>query len=366
MTAETSSGQQLTTRSVALTGLEMATWGSVPRHTSALATLALVAERLGDDVSYDGLMGASGAAFRIQMADGKLCPSSSHASCGFDCRQRAIELWGRRFERFDLGAAPQVVAGAPHDTSTSDDDATRSQDVARRAVIASLERGVPATYDSEESSLIVGYTENGLLIRPNAARANGYSMMDRWPWSISVALSGAMNTTSRERVLVESCLLARELFEAPRNGHYHSGRAAYRHWAELLSDDAAFTRSSPQALFIALLGNAHTLQGLGDARGAASRYTRDAAESARGPARAALERASATYAELAALVQGERKAVAPYPWELGDPSRWSTEQLSSQWAPQQRQRQIELLSHARALDEHAVDNLSAAARALPG
>jgi len=359
MTTGTSPAPRLMTGAVALTGLETATWGSVPRQTSGLATLALIAERLGDAISYDWLMGASGAAFRVQMAHGLLCPSSSNASCGFDCRQRALEAWGRPFAHYDLTAAPRAEA------STGNTNMTEAQDEARRAVVASIDRGVPATYDSEESSLIVGYAESALLLRANAASANGYTVMDRWPWSISVALSGGLSAMSRERVLVESCVLARELFEAPKSGRYHSGRAAYRHWAELLSNGEALTRGSRQDAFFALLGNAFTLQGLGDARGAASNYLASAMAHAAGPARAALRQASATYAELAALVEREREAVAPYPWELSDPSQLSSEQAATQWPATQRERQVELLSRARALDERALESLDAVVSASP-
>jgi hypothetical protein len=338
-----------TAHAVVLAGIESARWGVVPRHTSAIATLALVAERLGDDISYDWLMGASGAAFRVQIADGRLCPSSSNASCGFDCRRRGLEAWGRRFDHYPLNATAGAEAPAV--------DLARAR--ARSAVVASIDRGVPATYDREESSLIVGYTESSLLLRSNAARTDGYERMESWPWSVSVAGSGAAPAIDGDRALLESCALARELFETEKNGAYRSGRAAYLHWAELLADNAAFARQSPQERFFASLGNALTLQGLGDARSAAGRYLAGAAERATGPARLALQQASEKYAELGGLVLSERKALAPYPWELGDPSQLSP----TQWPSQQRMRQAEFLARACALDERGIESLDVVARA---
>ena len=46
----------------------------------AIATMALVSERSEDRTDYDYLMGASGAAIRVQMSEGQLCPSSPHAT----------------------------------------------------------------------------------------------------------------------------------------------------------------------------------------------------------------------------------------------------------------------------------------------
>ena len=45
---------------------------------------AITLQAMGEDVSYEFLMGISGAAFRVQLHE-EWCPSSPHPDCGFDC-----------------------------------------------------------------------------------------------------------------------------------------------------------------------------------------------------------------------------------------------------------------------------------------
>jgi hypothetical protein len=88
-------------------------------------------------------MGASGAAFRVQMSEGRLYPSSPHAACGFNCAELAVRAWGN-----------DVTFIATDDTH--DGDRVR----ARAAIIGSIAGGVPVLYEHDESSLIVGYTSD--------------------------------------------------------------------------------------------------------------------------------------------------------------------------------------------------------------
>src|SRR5437773_4430942 len=82
--------------SVIVDGFQRARWGGgTRRQNSNIAVLALISEALGDDVDYDFLMGATCAAFRIQVFKDQLCPSSPHANCGFKCIDRAPAAWGR-------------------------------------------------------------------------------------------------------------------------------------------------------------------------------------------------------------------------------------------------------------------------------
>jgi len=83
--------------------------------------------------------------------------------------------------------------------STRDDSPNRER--ARTAVIESLERGVPALYEVEESSLIVGYDDQGFLLRRHAAKSDGYEPMDRWPWLVGIAKRRTLASASGTRGL---------------------------------------------------------------------------------------------------------------------------------------------------------------------
>ncbi len=323
--------------SVVVSGLEQARWGGgTRRQCSTIATLSLVSEYSGDDTDYDYLMGASGAAFRVQMSEGLMCPSSPHAACGFDCRRLAVHAWG-------------------NDVSFVATQEEAEQPSARDAVVTSLERGVPVLYEREESSLIVGYTSDALLLRDYHAREPGYETMGEWPWRVGIA-SPKQGRPDLAAVLVDSLRLATELFDTDQVGRYRCGRAAYVHWSELLSDPSRFDRYTEQERFGAALGNAHTLECLADARGAAANYLAGMSEHAPPAAQPSLDSAAAAYAEIERRVRAARPELAPFPWEQSDVRPWSAEL---------RARECELLSELAGVDASAIAFLKEALRAIP-
>jgi hypothetical protein len=321
----------------ALDGLQRARWGhATRRQSSVIATLALVSERLGDDSDYDYLMGASAAAFRVQMAEGRFCPSSPHASCGFDCGAVALRIWGRDVTFWK-----------------TDEKHSDQRSAARARAIESLDRGIPVLWCHEENSLVVGYQADALLLRRYSAPAEGYESAVDWPWMLGVP-SGERRVPAPDAALAESLRLAVELFDTPTVGRYTSGSAAYRHWSELLSDDDAFAKRQPQELFVAALGHAVTFDGLMDARGAAVNYLTTAAETYTAAAEP-LGQAALAYGRLEQLLHEQRRELARYPWELGD---------FSEWSPALRRRQAELLREASVHDAAAVRFLREARDAL--
>ena len=293
---------------VIITGFETARWGGGTRRLcSSIATLAIVSERSGDDTDYDYLMGASGAAFRVQMSEGLLCPSSPHATCGFNCAELAVRAWGNEVTYFPTDDAHE---------------AERAR--AREAIASSVDQGVPVLYEHEESALIVGYTDDALLVRSYAARAPGYQVMEKWPWRVGLA-SPKARRPEPNAVLEDSLRLATQLFGTAKVGRYTCGRHAYEHWCALLNDERAFEEKTDQEWFSAALGNAHTLESLADARGAAANYLTSMAPHAPLAARSALLDAAAEYGEIERTVRRQRAALAPFPWELPSVRDWSSE-----------------------------------------
>lgn len=320
----------------AIDGLQHERWGGgTRRQISGLATLSLLCERFADEVDYDHLMGASGAAFRVQMSHGQLCASSPNANVGFDCMQGAIAAWGRTIEWWSTDEAHAV-------------ERPLALDAARQAI----GRGHPALHDFLETSLIVGYAGDQLLLRAYSADTDGYVPMERWPFRIGVVRPGSDPERPDPRtVLARSLEQAIQLFETESVRGYACGRAAYAHWCELLADETARHPSGPRKQ-MEIVGNAFTFACLIDARAAASNYLAQAAEGRSPECQRLLSEASAACSAFEWELRAWRKERALFPW---NPESWTTET---------RRGEIELLEEASRRDAAISTTLRAAAAEL--
>jgi RNA polymerase sigma-70 factor (ECF subfamily) len=59
------------------------------RDNTFIGALTAAANAMGDDVSYDYVMGVSGAAFKVHLCQPEWCPSAGDAGPGFDCAATA-------------------------------------------------------------------------------------------------------------------------------------------------------------------------------------------------------------------------------------------------------------------------------------
>jgi hypothetical protein len=64
-------------------------WFVGNRESSVHAAQAAVIAAVGEDVSYEYLLGVSGLAFRMQVSKGGLCPSTPRSFCGYLCHARS-------------------------------------------------------------------------------------------------------------------------------------------------------------------------------------------------------------------------------------------------------------------------------------
>jgi hypothetical protein len=303
-------------------------------------------------------MGLSGAAFRIQMHRPRWCPSAPHANCGFDCHRAVLDALG-----YELVAVP-VGEGDPEAVAR-----------ARRAVMESIDRGVPAFYSSEEESLVVGYDRAGrrLLLRRYGARETGStpwglekppgektrsypeSFVHDWPFLGLGVLRPKPGRPDRREARRRSLELALELAHTGCYGEYASGFAAYAFWIEGLRDPAHFADAKERLHRMG--ANAHCYYSLHDARSAAAHYLRGlAAELGQGAA-SHLARAAERYREIAEDVLRQEcvTKVAPMPWMLPE---------GEAWTQAQRDEQARLLERAMAVERDALAEIEAALRAL--
>ncbi len=291
-------------------------------------SMAIAFQAAGSDVTYVDLMGISGAAFRIQVGD-RFCPSSPHPHLGFSCDSLAQQALGYRFVELACEA----------------DDAT-GKEAARRAVVASIDRGRPVLMDEEETGLVVGYTGGGegLLVRePYSNRGDAPVPLREWPWGFAL-VEKPPQKPSRQGILQSLHVALRMAHTQQRLQHgYACGFAAYERWiSELLDDSMAVTlRHDAEAV---VLGNAHIYYCLVDARRCASQYLQTAQAELSREARPHLLRAAALYEEIAAKLDTGWDNV-PWPRQL---------RVNSHWTAQQRRNQASLLKEALLLEHQAV------------
>src|SRR5207247_5462277 len=107
---------------------------------TVIGALTTTLRATGEDVDYDYLMGASGGAFRLKIAQPDWCPSSPFS---FDRAGDAVKALGWTL----TSLSPQQR---------------------RDAIVKSLEHGRPALFLKEEAGVILGFEEGGtrFLYRP--------------------------------------------------------------------------------------------------------------------------------------------------------------------------------------------------------
>ena len=324
-------------------GIEKVRWGGKGvRENSALAALGAALNVIGDPISYEELMGFSGAAFRLQVAQPQWCPSAPCAPCGFDCLEHILTVLGCRFERVWM-----------HDRDPAIIEKTRP------AVIASLDAGRPVLAMSEESALIVGYRGDGtFLVRPFAPRQEGYVPMERWPWE-TLIITPPDGPGERRAMAITSLRTAVALATTPAFEGYAAGFAAYAIWAEQLEDDARFEGLDGDNWWGVAHANGYMYGSLYDCRLAAEKYLRiivdDLPEIARPHAIAA-----ANAYEQIHRTQGRERPGLACAWSL---MPWHLKSLAN-WTPDVRATQATVLREMAGTEREAIGHIQAALAAV--
>jgi len=325
---------------VCIDGFQKAVWHE---KNSVIATIAGAMTAMGEDVTYEYLMGVSGQAFRVQFHQPDGCPSSACAPCGFNCMNVALEALG-----YDVTWYP-----------TEKD--TASQELARQAVVQAVDSGRPALLASEECGLIVGYAKGGqeLLCREyHAGGKEGYTAMKNWPWTVAV-FGQKRATKERSGLVRESLGRAIALYNAPdmpEPKKYAEGLKAYQLWIALLEDDSRVEKLTKDSLFSVALANAHCYYCLMDARAAGAKYLRSIAPQFKPDAAARLVQAAGLYEQIAQTIRQGRTGLPPtaglFPWKLDGGKAWTSEM---------RHLQAAILKDCVKLEQQTLAQLSRAA-----
>ena len=291
-------------------------WSMGQRGSSVHAAQAAIMAAVGEEVSYADLLGASGLAFRLQVEPG-FCPSSPHSCCGEQCVAGAVRAlpWQIRVYAVD----PDDSAGVAE---------------ARQAVVASIDRGVPVRYGSEEDGVIVGYQSDGeewLCLHP--LKGDTMFVETDWPWHIAVFTAPKQAVPSRRELAVDALrkAVAMSRMERGPEGDYALGLHAWDVWLSKLD---SLENADEEIRNSHMLGNAWIYGTLIEYRGVAAEYLRSVAGEFDDAAATHLRAAADSYDRLARELLADQErcvtATAPVPWLLVDGRTWTADMRADQ------------------------------------
>lgn len=316
---------------------------------------ARILQALGEDLTYDDLICYAGFAFRIGCHE-QMCPSAGHPCCGYMCVKGSVRAMPRKLKLFEAG--PWVKPKA---------DRAAFEAEARAAVKASIDRGVPVQYGSEEDGLIVGYADEGrrwLCLHPyhkdpaerfRHDEASGFAG-GKWPWGIAIwdePRPPGERPSDRE-LTVAALRQAVDMWKTEKRDKYFCGEAAYRHWLGWLGDVEAGRAADPKA---GMQGNGWCFDVLVHSRRIAGRWLKAKAAGFDGEAGRQTALAAGHYT---AIAEGCMKGL-DCPWDLAPPPG-----KAGQWTGQMRQEQVRRLRAARDHDAAAITALEKALAAMDG
>ncbi len=322
--------------------------------SSVHGSQARILQTLGEPLTYDDLICYSGFAFRLGV-HAEFCPSAGHPCCGYVCvdaSNRALPWKGTFFKAFPGSRPPE--------------DREKFEAEACAAVKASIDRGVPVHYGSEEDGLIIGYTDEGrrwLCVHPYHKNGKETFWHDeakgmaggKWPWGIVVWTEPKPpSERADDRDLTVAALRqALDMWHAENRGDYFCGDAAYEHWMGRLRDIDAGKVEEPGKF---MQGNGWCFDVLVHSRRIAGKWLKEEAQSFDGEAGKHLAVAADHYAKIAEECMEGLKC----PWDLALPPGKSDE-----WTPEKRREQIKRLEAAREHDRAAVAAIEKALSATP-
>lgn len=316
-------------------------WGFAERGSSVHAAQEAVMRAIGEDVSYGRLVGVSGLAFRMQVSKEGLCPSSPHSFCGFRCVARSTSALPWEVRIFEV----------------KPDDLERVEEV-RRAVVASIDRGVPVQYGSEEDGVIVGYQRGGqewICLHPMHDAGKRAFIETKWPWGIAVFTEPKREMPSRRELALGALKQAVEMANAEEAENYYVG---FKAWDKYIGKIEALEKADDEARNDAMLGNSWIYECLARYRGIAAEYLRAVAHEFEPEAAAHLRKAGELYERMSnEVLQGDKSL-----WDIA-PQRWTLKEGET-WTSEMRQEQIGRLKTALTLEHQAIKEIEKALAAM--
>ena len=299
---------------------------------------------MGNDYSYEQIMGMSGACYRLAFTD-VWDWSATDALVAFDYSGilfRAIgyqQQWAARVEKDDRSAERGRIM----------------QDIARGKPVVAINLRI-----APEWGVITGYREEGktLLCRTYFDReyldeAQDYLESDFWPFLI-VHFGDKTERPSAQEVLMASLRALVDSFEAPANRGYFQGAQAYEKWMEGLGNAALWnTKASQEDVERRMAVNDAMLLNLTDARRCAAAYLQESAQLLAGGQIKVLTDAAAAYGGIARSLADLRVRLKA---GEGAPLHYNDIQTRG-IAASLRAEQVKLLTNALELERRIVQDI---------
>jgi hypothetical protein len=181
----------------------------------------LTLNALGENYSYDFLMGISGAAFRLHFHP-DWCPSSADSTTGFDVSKVLFKSLGYKSELYSI------------DDNSFDDIKSLYQ-----KIIAQINLGIPIIAINlkvcPEWGIITGYLKEkpGILCRTFFDTSDEYSLAERAPW-LTFFISEKKESLEDDVLFKNSIKIAIQLAKTVEFEEYKSGFSAFEIWIEKL------------------------------------------------------------------------------------------------------------------------------------
>jgi hypothetical protein len=325
------------------------------QYTSSVhGSQARILQVLGEKVGYDDLVCYSAFAFRVQWHQ-QGCPSAAHPGPGYTCLEgsnRAIPWRMAIYEDAPWNKQPQSGR-------------TAFEAKVREAVRASIDRGIPVHYGSEEDGLIIGYGDGGrrwLCVHPYSKDGAEQFWHDeakdfaggKWPWGVVVWTEpqSPSERTSERDLLIAALRQAVDMWKTRIKGDYFCGEAAYEQWLAYLHGVETGEVKDPKT---GMQGNAWCFDVLAQNRQIAGRWLAAKAQGLDGEAGKQLAVAAGHYEALSEGCMKDLKCT----WELALPP-----QQFDKWTSALRKEQIRRLQAAREHDRAAVAAIEQALAAI--
>jgi len=195
-------------------------WGE-NSDNSFIRSAQLSLNALGEDYSYEFLMGISGAAFRLHF-NPDWCPSSADSTTGFDVSKVLFKSLGYKSELHSI------------DDNNFDDIKSLYQ-----KIIAQINLGIPIIAINlkvcPEWGIISGYLKDkpGILCRTYFDKTEEYSLAEHAPW-LSFFIGEKEKAINDNELFINSLKIAVELAKTDKFEEYKSGYSAFKKWIEEL------------------------------------------------------------------------------------------------------------------------------------
>jgi hypothetical protein len=195
-------------------------WGE-NSDNSFIRSSQLTLNALGENYSYEFLMGISGAAFRLHF-NPDWCPSSADSTTGFDVSRVLFKSLGYKSELHSI------------DHNSFDDIKSLYQ-----KIIAQINLGIPIVAINlmpyTEWGIITGYLKNrpGLICRTYFDETDEYSLAERAPW-LSFFIGEKGKPLDEDELFKNSIKIAVQLAKTDEFEEYKSGFSAFKKWIEKL------------------------------------------------------------------------------------------------------------------------------------